>query len=168
MQDYHLCGGRVAPLGVSFPVVDDGMCCYQAAENGPDYCTCWRELYTLEQAPIRRDLIPQSMTPLAMCGDCAYRPGSPEKANDEHVRADADQLEQCVTSGEPFWCHTGMRRVIGYRHEPTGQEILIDDPAAFRPAMDANNVPYQADGTPAHPCSGWLLRRAKHLQEAAG
>ncbi len=139
----------------SLPDAGDGVCCAGAALYGPERCTCWRSLYDREQV----DPVPVPGPPQVrdgMCGDCAYRPGSPEKEDHPDYRGDADQLERLAASGTPFWCHDGLRRELLRRH-PSGVEHP-SLPGAYDPPM-RDGVPYRADGRPGLLCAGWDARR---------
>ncbi|MGI5223560.1 hypothetical protein [Actinoallomurus sp. CA-142502] len=142
---------------VDLPDAGRGTCCMGAAVYGPDRCTCWEPVYDLDQQPLRPGL-PLPPDPLAMCGDCAYRPKSPERQGEAGYAGDEDLLEDLVTSGTPFYCHAGVRRAVTLRH-PAGVEIAAHPGAYDPPVLDS--VPYKADGTPATLCGGWLLLRAK-------
>lgn len=142
---------------VELPDAGKCACCYGAAVYGPDRCTCWVPVYDLEQQPIQPGL-PAPPVPLKMCGDCAYRPRSPERQGEAGYSGDEDFLEDLVETGRPFYCHAGVRRVVRLRH-PAGVEI-DGHPGAYEPPIH-DSVPYKADGTPANLCAGWLLRRAK-------
>jgi hypothetical protein len=96
-----------------------------------------------------------------MCGDCAYRPGSPERRGVETYTGDAAFLDELVATGTPFYCHQGIRRVVSWSH-PVGVTVP-GHPGAYAPPIQGA-VPYKADGTPAHICAGWLLRRAKQVR----
>lgn len=139
------------------PDAGHGACCIGAAVHGPQRCTCWVPVYDLDQQPVRPGL-PLPRVPLRMCGDCAYRPHSPERQGAEDYAGDEDLLEELVASGTPFYCHEGIRHPIAWRH-PSGVEVP-GHPGSYDPPILAG-VPYKADGTPANVCTGWLLRRAK-------
>lgn len=139
-------------------------CCTAAAVMGHAWCTCWEPLYDTEQAPARTDL-PAGLQP-AMCGDCAYRPKSPERTGDpdaDHgARHDAEDLQHFVVTGSAFWCHQGMRRPKLWRHPTTGA-VVLGSPHDYKPLI-VDGMPYQADGTPGLLCAGWVAMRMKHLQ----
>ncbi len=148
------------PLNVyqgDLPDAGDGGCCMGAAMYGPDRCTCWVEVFDLEQQPPQTGL-DAGLKPTP-CADCAYRPDSPERAGAEHVVGDTAMLDALVDRGEPFWCHQGIRRVVKLLHEPTGTEHVVPDELAvsYRPPIIAAR-PYKADGSPADLCSGWAAR----------
>lgn len=150
----------LAPGGnLRLPDVGDGYCCDGRIDEGPAFCTCWVPEHDLEQQPVdelHRYALALGFPPATrdlMCGDCAYRPGSPEKAN----AGDAADLEEWA--GHPnhaFWCHQGIRRPVRWRH-PSGA-VVDGDPADYQPLIVAG-VPYRADGTPAELCAGWAARR---------
>lgn len=144
-----------------FPDLNLG-CCYGATMRNT--CTCWRPVY---DAPGQADPI-DGMTPTVrpgMCGDCAYRPGSPEKAGDPEHRGDASELERLAAAGEPFYCHDGMRRIVRWVH-PSGAEVP-GHPADYAPPI-AGSVPYRANGAPGYLCAGWNARRRALEAKAAG
>lgn len=138
-----------------------GTCCYGAAVYGPHRCTCWVEVYDLEQTPPDEQTVTflsagiRPNTRRSMCPDCAYRPKSPERTGDEGYEGDAEDLEMFARSSR-FYCHSGMRRPVRLRH-PSGVEI-DGHPAAYRPPI-VDGVPYRADGTPGELCAGWDARR---------
>jgi len=150
------CGATHPAL--ELPDAGEGACCIGAAVYGPDRCTCWTEEHDLEQQPPQADLLPLPPVPVRMCADCAFRPNSPERTGVAGYQGDADSLDALVASGEPFWCHQGMRKVARLRH-PSGA-VIDGHPAAYDPPI-VGSVPYKADGTPGNVCAGWLLRRAK-------
>jgi hypothetical protein len=90
----------------------------------------------------------------ALCGDCAFRKGSPERADEWTESA----LFDLAASSVPFWCHQGMRRPVRWEH-PDGRTVAgsTDD---WQPPMVAG-IPYQADGTPGLLCAGWAARAAR-------
>lgn len=134
-------------------------CCLGAAENGPGSCSCWEPEYDLEQsAELRTDLEPVNAT--VMCGDCAYRPDSPERTGDP-------RYSQPPGTAHPFWCHAGMRKPLRWRH-PAGITVEATTDGYEPPIRDG--IPYRADGTPGARCAGWTARaevaRLRDLQEA--
>jgi hypothetical protein len=149
-----------------FPPVGDGNCCWGALVRGPESCLCWQPVYDLnQQAPdatavtlLRAGIEPTTRT--TMCGDCAYRPNSPEKNSDPTYNGDPEFLERIARDAERFWCHQGMRRPLKWVH-PSGQEIPGSDAAYDPPKAKVDNgfVPFKADGTPAELCAGWDARR---------
>lgn len=132
-----------------------GTCCPGAIMDGPDRCTCWRAVYEPDQTS-KLDGDPAPAPRPLMCGDCAYRPGSPEKAGDPGYRGDAEELEHLAASGTPFYCHDGMRRVTKWVH-PSGAEVQALD-GAYAPPF-TGNIPHKTDGTTADLCAGWDARR---------
>lgn len=135
-------------------------CCPGRRSDGPAGCTCWAPVYDVDQQDPRR--IRHGEAPDVrdrMCGDCAYRPGSPERQGDESMGADAQFLEQLAASGTRFWCHDGMRKPTAWQH-PAGMRIpaASDRDGDYQPLI-ANGVPYRADGRPGLLCAGWAARR---------
>jgi hypothetical protein len=94
-----------------------------------------------------------------MCGDCAYRPHSPEKQSQSSHAGNSIELERLAVSGEKFFCHTGFSVPIAWEH-PAGMRIPAD------PNSDGDyqspillGIPYRADGQPGLLCAGWSARR---------
>ena len=145
-----------------FPDAGEGMCCSGAAIYGPHRCTCWEPVYDLEQQPLKPGL-PLPPIPVKLCGECAYRPGSPESRSEEGYAADADLLDELVATGAPFLCHVGIRLPLKWVH-PSGAEIP-GHPGGYDPPF-LDGIPYKADGTPADVCAGWLWRRVRETQRA--
>lgn len=138
-----------------------GTCCAGAAVYDPSRCTCWRPVYDLEQAK------PQPAAPQVrerMCGDCAYRPSSPERRGEDGYVGDGDLLEDLAAEGKPFWCHDGIRRPVRLVH-PSGMEIP-GHPAAYDPPK-IGGMPFRADGRPALLCAGWAARGRAIAERAA-
>lgn len=137
-------------------------CCIGNDLMGAGYCNCWVPDYDVEQAqpvPVagRRDI----STSKGMCHDCAYRPGSPERGEGGGYLEEV--LFDLARSGEPFWCHQGMRRPTMWRH-PDGR-VIEADPKDYHPPKDRTGVPYKADGTAALLCGGWSAVAAKTSAE---
>jgi hypothetical protein len=145
------------------PMADDWVpCCSTSAMAArQDACTCWEPVYDMEQAT------PQLLTSVTElhvqprpCGDCAYRPGSPE-LSDEHS---AEKLQAITAQPDtPFYCHEGMRRPAYWRH-PDGRTVP-GEPADYQPPVIAA-VPYRADGSPGLLCAGWAARLAANTARA--
>lgn len=135
--------------GCSWPP-DYAPCCDAVGYTGDlSRCTCWEPIYAAEQAPP----LPGPVVPaLDLCGDCAFRKGSPERADAYSEEA----LLDLVAEQTPFWCHRGMRRPVAYRHPTLGD--VPADPADWTPPIDRSGVPYQADGNPGVLCAGWAAR----------
>lgn len=159
-------GGSCALLAQppDLPDAGEGACCYGSASNGKDRCTCWVPVYDTEQQPVQPGL-PLPPIPVQMCGSCAYRPNSPERRGEDSYAGDAELLDDLVATGQPFYCHQGIRRPVKWRHEPTGIEVP-GHPGGYDPPIQ-DGVPYKADGTPAYICAGWLLRRAKETAKTS-
>jgi hypothetical protein len=100
----------------------------------------------------------------ALCPDCAYRPGSPERSGDERYNGDAEFLNRIVETGEAFHCHQGIRRAVKLVH-PSGAEVEVP-PGDYRPPI-IGGVPYKADGSPGELCAGWAARRRACLEREA-
>ena len=133
-----------------------GWCCEGSAYRGASGCLCWEPVYDLEQAEPRTEL-PSGLRP-SMCGDCAYRPGSPERQGDPAAVADQAGLDALVASGTPFWCHQGIRRPIEWRH-PSGM-VIPGSALDYRPPI-VDGVPFKANGEPGELCAGWAARWLK-------
>jgi hypothetical protein len=146
-----------ARLPLELPDAGLGGCCQGSAVMGPDHCTCWVPVYDLEQQPVRSG--PAGLQP-QLCADCAYKPRSPERRGDAGYDGDAGSLDDLVRSGEPFWCHQGIRRPVAWRH-PSGMEIP-GHPGDYSPPIEGGK-PYKADGSPGDLCAGWATRRLKHM-----
>lgn len=150
-----ICGGRPGPENL--PAVGDGSCCFGAATMGPDDCTCWEPVHDLEQTAPDVDG-QQVVRPDGMCGNCAYRPDSPEKNGHPNYRGDATDLEIMAESGRPFYCHDGLRRRVGWLHPPTGTWLPVSIAEDYDPPT-RGGVAYRTDGAPAYRCAGWDARR---------
>lgn len=136
-------------------------CCAGAIENGPVHCTCWEPEYDRRQVA---ELKPPAIAAWpTMCDDCAYRSSSPENHGDDRY------TERPEHGTQPFWCHRGMRKVVGWRHpagiyieadgdyyEPPGRMLVTTKFAGA--VAERTPVPYQADGQPAKQCAGWAAR----------
>lgn len=164
MTDF-LCGLMVDRPDFDWPDAGHGACCVGAAMGGPSSCTCWEAVYDLEQADPDSDTSPGVRS--APCDDCAYRPDSPERQGAAHVKGDEAMLQAIVESGQPFWCHQGMRRPVAYVHPSGARFVPTGLEAAYAPPDDGG-IPLRADGTPADICHGWFTRRLRYVQEAAG
>jgi hypothetical protein len=131
-----------------------GWCCEGSVYRGASGCMCWEPEYDREQADVLAlDTVTTGRT--TMCGDCAYRPGSPERSGDPQAGATQEDLDTLVAAGDPFWCHDGMRLPVLWRH-PSGATVP-GSPLDYRPPI-VDGRPYKADGTPGDLCAGWLAR----------
>jgi hypothetical protein len=129
-------------------------CCIGAVVMGSDHCLCWEPVFDDEQTPpIPGDLECQP----AMCADCAFRPGSPERSSELEEEA----LLSLPIAGQRFFCHQGIRRPTHYVH-PEGH-VVEADPSDYQPSVHPSTpgVPYQADGQPALICAGWAAHNQK-------
>lgn len=139
----------------------DPGCCWGNTLDPEGGCTCWVPVYEVEQAPPRPVTGPDDLaTQPAMCGDCAYRKDSPERATayEEEVLLELPEL------GTPFWCHEGMRRPAYWQH-PDGRRVE-GDPANWTPPI-IGNIPYRADGSPGLLCHGWATRAVRVRQASS-
>lgn len=128
---------------------DDTICCNGSVEYGPGGCECWAPVFDVDQAAPCPPADPHDLPVRdSMCGDCAYRPGSPERCDPLLV----DELLELPDTGAPFYCHDGLRRPVSWIH-PDGRTI-DGHPADYQPPIVAG-VPYRADGQPAALCGGW-------------
>lgn len=137
------------------PDADGTGCCWGDVNGGAEGCTCWVPVYNAEQAdpvPLTRpeDLQAQRR----MCGDCAFRKGSPERDGSWKEEA----LLSLAEEGTPFYCHEDMRRPVRWEH-PDGRVIdgSTDD---WQPPI-INGLPYRLDGRPGLLCAGWVARAAR-------
>lgn len=149
-------GGYAAKRWAQEHPGEEMWCCFASAEAGGDSaeCSCWRAVYEVEQAVARPPSTPEDIEARAeRCGDCAFRPGSPELSSE----FTAEELLQLAGKGEPFFCHDGMRRPAKWVH-PAGHEVP-GDPDDYRPAI-RNGMPYRADGRPGLLCAGWAAQSA--------
>lgn len=153
--------GNICGTGPSWPDVGNSEvpCCDGSAMFGPGRCTCWEPVYDLEQQPLQRGA--DAGTRDTKCVDCAYRPGSPERAGDPAAAADHEALLALARSGQTFWCHQGMRRPSRWRHPTSGVEI-DGSTLNYEPPI-ADGKPWKADGTPGDLCAGWAAIRAREV-----
>ncbi len=149
-------------------------CCMGAINNGPGGCTCWTPEYDLDQtdppAQTVIDLAVGTRQPpvrTRMCGDCDYRPDSPEKNGDDAMAGDAELLERLAATGSKFYCHDGMRSPVAWVH-PRGMRIPAAGVGDYQPPI-VDGVPYRASGEPGLVCAGWNARhRALVARPEAG
>lgn len=141
-------------------------CCPGRITTGPAGCTCWQPVYDRDQTgPDRATVIALTCGEITpdeqdgMCGDCAYRPNSPEKQSQSSHAGDATELERLAASGEKFFCHTGFRVPTAWEH-PAGMRIPADPnrDGDYQPLI-LLGIPYRADGRPGLLCAGWSARR---------
>lgn len=166
-----VCGvGMPAPADALRTLTELRHCCADAVEFGPTCCTCWEEIYDIDQAPI--DRVAMVATRLSMCDDCAYRPGSPERSGDPRYMARNEAGDgglPDVPAGATFWCHQGIRKPIAYRHSTLGIEIPAKtdhySPAIFE--RDGQAIPFKADGSPAERCAGWFAHNRDDVEAAS-
>lgn len=136
---------------------------------------CWLGVYDGPQHGVDREAVvalaagadpPQR--PM-MCGDCAFRPGSPERARDELYRHnDPAELDR-IARDDRFWCHDGLRRRLGFTvwlDRDAGLSVP-SGPGDYAPPI-IDRVPYRVDGQPGMLCAGWAARRRALLAREAG
>lgn len=157
-----------AGRGLPDPSPDGVPCCDAYALLGAEHCTCWEKVYEGEQAEPRPGAEPE--TRKRMCGDCAFRPGSPELRDSDHaVCGYADLVRIMLNEAESFWCHDGLRRVVGMRH-PNGMTVPLDATdgvVAYDPPI-VDGIPYRLDGQPGLRCAGLAAERKKLQRRANG
>lgn len=133
---------------VQAPPDPDVACCLAAAMTSGQECSCWM--------PVRSEIraLPKegpSEVRARMCGDCAYRGGSPERAGRAGEPLDYGRRE-------PFFCHQGVAYVVALVH-PCGA-VISGEKGDYDPILAADRI-FQADGTPGVLCAGWAA--ANHL-----
>jgi hypothetical protein len=130
----------------------EACCCWGAVLNDEWGCDCWVAEFDVEQAPPRPPATVADLRAVdTMCGDCAFRHGSPERAD----AYSEETLFALAAEGKPFWCHAGMRRPVRWRH-PDGR-VIDGSPDDWQPPL-LGGVPYRADGSPGLLCAGWVAR----------
>lgn len=151
---------------MTLPPPDPDMHCCMASALHPESCTCWRpilvdldrlDLVDVESliAQIRADApsaVLEEGPPAIrrmMCSDCAYRPGSPE-------RADNDGQPPDYRVGDRFYCHDGMPSVVAWVH-PSGAVTRVQERADYAPVMRSDRA-WRHDGRPGVLCAGWAAR----------
>lgn len=136
--------------------VEATVCCDSASYNGLPACTCWIPEFDTDQAEPVPPTSPADLTVRTrMCGDCAYRPDSPERA-DGYT---AELLLELPGRGEPFYCHDGIRRPVAWRHPALPGVVIPGSPADYQPPM-IGGLPFRTNGRPAALCAGWVARAA--------
>lgn len=160
---YLECGGgsyAARAWADAHPDFEGTGCCWGEVHGGPAHCICWKPIYEQEQQSPRPPAGPQDLhAQTRMCGDCAFRKGSPERADEWSESA----LLELAAEGTPFWCHEGMRRPVRWEH-PEGRTV-VGSPDDWQPPMVAG-VPYRLDGSPGLVCAGWAARSSR--AEVAG
>ena len=130
-------------------------CCIGNDVGGPDRCTCWEPVYDTAQAvpqPLQRaeDVTVRDR----LCGDCAFRKGSPERA-ETFLEVTLFSLAE---QRKPFYCHDGMRRPAYWQH-PDGRRVE-GSPDDWQPPI-VGGVPYRLNGRPGMLCAGWAARATR-------
>ena len=137
------------------PAIMFGCCDGTAYTGNLAACTCWVPQFDDEQAEPRPPTSPDDIELMPrVCGDCAFRKGSPERED----KFSEEALFALGDTGTPFWCHTGMRKPARWVH-PTG--VVIDGDKDDWDPPRLHGVPYRANGAPAYLCAGWMARNLK-------
>lgn len=139
-----------------------GFCCWGAVGQGR--CTCWEPVYDLLQVEEVSEAAPE-VNPAGMCSSCACKPDSPERIADREgiVRwgnSTWEGIQSRAQGGRPFFCHKGMRAIIGHLH-PDGR-TREDHAGRFDPPFRSDGVPLRANGEPAFLCAGWAALARKN------
>lgn len=136
--------------GLYLPAPDKtDLCCWESIDSNGKECSCWEPIVWPE--PTRKlQRGPAAIRP-SMCGDCAYRPGSPERAAEGGEQLDA-------APWDPFHCHDGMPKVVGFTHPKVPDVSFlaywVGDRDDYKP-LQAGGRAWKADGSPAVLCGGW-------------
>lgn len=157
LLDGHCRGNNGARLWARAHPDDEGGtgCCWGESLDGPEGCNCWVPIYNAEQAaPVPPASPDDIQVQKRMCGDCAFRKGSPER--DSAWKEEA--LLSLAEEGTPFYCHEDMRRPIRWEH-PDGRVVegSTDD---WQPPI-VRGLPYRLDGRPGLLCAGWAARASR-------
>lgn len=137
------------------PDKDGPGCCWGDVIKGPEGCNCWVPVFDTVQAdPVPPGRPDDIEVQAGMCGDCAFRKGSPER---EHAYSE-EALLSLPAEGKAFYCHEGMRRPVRWEH-PDGRTVA-GSPDDWQPPMVAG-LPYRLDGRPGLLCAGWAARAAR-------
>lgn len=130
-------------------------CCWGDVLNGPGGCNCWTPVWNADQADPIPPTCPEDLqVQRRMCGDCAFRKGSPERA----APFLEEELFDLPRSGQAFYCHEDMRRPVRWEH-PDGRTVE-GSPDDWQPPM-VSGLPYRLDGRPGLLCAGWAARVAR-------
>lgn len=172
MSTFSFVCGKMLP-DYDWPDAGQGTCCEGAALSGPKECTCWLPVFNGDQEPINplyQRLLAAGLEPTVrpggMCGNCAYRPDSPEMNNHPDVKGDAAFLERIAARGERFWCHDGMLLIVAWVH-PSGVRVELDEVQAGYVPPQEHGIPYRLNGEPGYICAGWNARRKALAAKAA-
>lgn len=137
------------------PGADGPGCCWGDVNGGPDSCNCWVPVFDVDQAePVMPASPADFEVQRRVCGDCAYRKDSPERA-DSYTE---ETLLALPAEGQAFYCHEGMRRPVLWKH-PDGR-MVAGSPDDWQPPT-VRGVPFRIDGRPGLLCAGWAARAAR-------
>jgi hypothetical protein len=159
-----------AGRGLALTLSHAWKCCPAARAEGMTSCTCWQPVYDVDQVTPSLETVcalALGQTELrvrdGMCGDCAYRPDSPEKTGSPDFQGSPAELDRRARESR-FFCHDGFRQPIAWRH-PYGLRIATPLCGDYQPPF-YDGIPYQADGQPGLLCAGWSARRKALLARA--
>lgn len=156
--------------GTGIPCPERIPCWDACAADGSD-CAEWEPRFW---PPAEMDDLqegPEVVRPRA-CGDCAYRPGSPER------RANDGDLPDGFNPNRPFYCHDGMSALRGYTHRTLGVSVLVSSLPSMQDGFLIGSLDYdvvratdrprgwKADGSPLTVCAGWWAHAQRARAEA--
>lgn len=160
-----MCG---ATGGTGVPCPEPGVPCWDACALDGSDCGVWEPVFR----PEPHGDLQEGPSPVRAkaCGDCAYKPGSPER------RANDGDLPRGFDLNRPFHCHDGMPALRGWTYPgldyslwagglPSMQDGFLIGSYDYQP-VQRNGRGWQADGRPLVVCAGWAahvdsVRRAQ-------
>lgn len=157
--------------GSGLPCPDGEPCWDACALDGSD-CAVWEPVYWPTPITDSEQLQagPELRRRLA-CGDCAYRPGSPER------RDAGGGLPDSFDPLRPFHCHDGMPALVGWTHPGLGVSLLARELPSMKDGFLIGSYDYQPfsrngrgwqyDGQPLVVCAGWAAHAQRALSEAS-
>ena len=136
----------MSALLVDAPPPPEGVygCCWESVNTGGDRCSCWTPVLDVEPSAELQEG-PTGARRKA-CHDCAYRAGSPE-------RAELGGLPE-YGRHQPFLCHQGVGRIIAWIH-PSGARVDVDPALDDYAPTQRGDRAWRSDGSPAELCAGW-------------
>lgn len=152
--------------GTGIPCPDPANPCWEACALDGQDCAMWEAVYWPEPERDALQVGPENVAPRA-CGDCAYRPGSPER------RENDGDLPLGFDPEKPFYCHTGMSALVGYTHAELGVSMLVSALPSMQDGFLIGSLDYSvvqdpdrrrgwmADGRPLVVCGGWWAHARK-------